>query len=199
MDRLILLYEAMAVQFDGETHFEMLATGETAQGSGSAASGYTSAAFVAQYIRLMQAGRVAWPKTQLRLVGNWLSNPGASLAQVAELLDVAVTEQWSVGGPDVLVGGFNHFQNVWTGTVEGTDYRALLGIVQNVEGLDLDASTRQQIYDECLAATLACNYMSWMRYWNAPKWAGVGGILEFLQANPTTIATCPTGWTCDTS
>lgn len=197
MDRLILLYEALAAQFDTETHFEMLATGETAQGNGTSAAGYTGSAFIAQYIRLMQAGRAAWPSTQLRIVGNWLSSPGGSLAQVAELLDVAVTEQWSVGGPDVIVGSFTHFQNVWTGTVEGTDYRGTLGIATNVEPGDLSSDTLQNIYDECAIGILACNYMSWMRYWATPTWAS--GILPFLQSNPTTITTCPTGWTCDTN
>ena len=194
MDRLIALWEAMALVFDAEPKFEMISPSETAQGNGTAGTGYTAAKFVTQNLRLMVAGRAAWPKTNLRYMGNFLTS--GSNAQAITLMEGVKNNQWTIGGPDIFGGSFTTFQQIFRGTIGGHDYRGEVGSAFQIEVTSLQTSTLQALYDRGID-DLSNNYFPWLRFWVTPTWND--DILPFLQSNPTTLSTPPTGWTVDTS
>lgn len=208
-DRAIALMQAYGARYDSHPYFEMIATKETAVGPDvdTNSGDYTSTAFLTQYKRILTAARAAFPSTNVRIFANYLTN--GTNPQMIELIEHAKAEKICWGGPDMssTKGTLNatQAQAAAEGTLSGTaghDYRDEMCIAYNVEQHNLGgANQTMSLVNGWANDPRKANYRPWMRCtWAACEpltWSP--DILPYLNANPNTITTCPSTFTCNTN
>ncbi len=198
MDRLIALYRALAERYDDDSYVEGIASEETTLSLGSDPrlwpSGYSSAALLNQYERLVSSATQFMTHTSLFLGTNYIG----TVDQMATLIQRMDEVQVAARGSNTVPTRLSHAQRVWTGQT-GADYRNNLAIANAIESLELGGShgsyTPKQLYDYAYK-TLYVSYLFWPRNtWSgnsSQRWST--GILPFLKTNPPTRTGCPSSY-----
>jgi len=199
MDRLIALTRAYAARYNSHPLVEMFSLEETALSSPSGKGGFSIDGYGVQLKRWCDAGKAAWPSTQLRLVANF----HGSNAQMRDLIeDCASGGGMSVGGPDPELPLSDlsrtiRANQVFRGLDGGADLRRVFPWVGEQQGLGL-GSRYTENPEEILKyqiGLMQASYMIWLQNTylggDAQRWST--GILPLLQTTTMKLRTaCPT-------
>lgn len=193
MDRLIMLYKNIGWRYDNDPHFEGVASEETTLSLDRPyPSGYSHAALVDQYDRMVERVKLALEKSHFFLYTNWIGD--SRLMQ--NLMQDLMRRRGTAGGSNVFPWDKTLGQEVWTGDY-GADYRWTLPISSSVEVGELKDYTPEQIHNWAFNE-LHLHYMFWVRNtWAGPSHARwYTGVLPFLKTKPRIRTRCPDaiGW-----
>jgi hypothetical protein len=206
MDRYIALLKALAARYDNDPYVEAIQSEETAVAVSPKPNGFSQAAVLTQYKRMVAAARAAWPHTNVFISTNYLGSD----AQMEELIAYCVANQTGIGGPDTFLPEWNRAlqsDDILKGVKgSGKDYRGMTAqrsSIQNPElGGYIGAGTPAQFYDIAYNQ-LHANYIVWDRntYYGgaAQKWDT--GLLPFIRSvSGKAYTSCPSGFTsgCNT-
>jgi hypothetical protein len=208
MDRLIALYQALAVRYDSDPYVEGISTSETSIGFSTdypAPATYSPDALLTQLERFVAATRAAWPHSNVFVETNYLG----SNSQMESFIKYCMVNQSTVGGPDTwnrayVTTGKRALQSdaVVTGTKgSGTDYRGIIAIKSEVEATELGGYiatfTPAEVYDVAFNIMHA-NFIVWDRndYYGGPEQQWTTGILPFIRSvGGKTYTNCPSSFT----
>jgi hypothetical protein len=208
MDRYIALIQHLGAAYNGDPRVAAVTIGETS----SNLTGYNTSNGLAQWLRVPQLARAAWPTTPFFIANNYLN----SRADTKTLTDRMVLHGIGMNGPDIYTYDSPDNESWGASCIRGrggdfgtTDSRAVVGQMFEMQVIRGTSRTKSEI-NNLANNERKNNFTVWTIYngfdppeYGPPyapcpefRWESATGVRQYINnsANAVTNTTLPSAW-----